>query len=499
MILLHESSVVHESEYKKMEHVDIENPTKKFQKHLNLPNNSRIIFSSAFGTGKTYFLNNFFKDHENYLTVRIAPTNYSITTNDDIFKLIKFDIITELILNNEIQFSSNEVLFADKIFLLLHKVDEFFSDLLSGIPELNKPASLLESVYSKIGEYQKSLKQLEENNELKGINDFMSDTANLPQIKFDFTSSIISDLLERLSVEKESVLIIDDLDRVDPAHIFRILNVFSAHLDFRNGDENKFGFDKIVIACDIDNIRNIYHNRYGQPTDFSGYIDKFFTHDVFKFDNSEALKERIQDWLISFTTNKHIKLVEGLLNNNSALQTIIKLLIDANALSIRMIEYKFRKEYDYDIADIPIKGVPINVKNYQINAIFYLEFLQWIYGDLQYLNNSLIKTREFINRNPIYTSQNDYELSGIYAEQILLIDYNKHGFKRQKEDDSHTFQFGDVNLEYGISVSIKGGQIFRYNCNIHESDNFELNLRRLNYFDLIHKSFQTYFKYDLNN
>ena len=118
---------------------------------------------------------------------------------------------------------------------------------------------------------------------------------------------------------------------------------------------------------------------------------------------------------------------------------------------------------------------------------------------MQYLNNAIIKTREFINRNTIYTSQNDYELSGIYAEQILLIDYNKHGFKRQKEDDSHTFQFGDVNLEYGISVSSRGGQISRYNCNIHESDNFELNLRRLNYFDLIHKSFQTYFKYDLNN
>lgn len=37
-------------------------PNKQFKAHLLIPNNHRIIFSGPFGTGKTYFLNSFFKD-----------------------------------------------------------------------------------------------------------------------------------------------------------------------------------------------------------------------------------------------------------------------------------------------------------------------------------------------------------------------------------------------------------------------------------------------------
>lgn len=47
------------------------------------------------------------------------------------------------------------------------------------------------------------------------------------------------------SQKKKTLLIIEDLDRIDPAHLFRILNVLGAHLDFCNQRDikpNKFGF-----------------------------------------------------------------------------------------------------------------------------------------------------------------------------------------------------------------------------------------------------------------
>lgn len=53
---------------------------------------------------------------------------------------------------------------------------------------------------------------------------------------------------------------------MDPEHIFRILNVFSAHFgDDLDADfsHNKFGFDKVLLLCDYDNIKNIYHHFYG--------------------------------------------------------------------------------------------------------------------------------------------------------------------------------------------------------------------------------------------
>ncbi len=47
-----------------MEHIDISNPSKKFQHHLNEEANFRIFFSGKFGSGKTYFLKCFFTENE---------------------------------------------------------------------------------------------------------------------------------------------------------------------------------------------------------------------------------------------------------------------------------------------------------------------------------------------------------------------------------------------------------------------------------------------------
>ncbi len=87
------------------------------------------------------------------------------------------------------------------------------------------------------------------------------------------------------------------MDRIDPEHIFRIFNVFSAQFDL-DKDENKFGFDKIILVCDLDNIRNIFANKYGQNVDFSGYIDKFYDI-IFNFEHTEEAVEFLKQMLIN--------------------------------------------------------------------------------------------------------------------------------------------------------------------------------------------------------
>jgi hypothetical protein len=69
----------------------------RFEDHLKLTQNHNIIFSGKFGIGKTYFLNDFFKNNTDYEYIRIAPVNYSIAQNEDIFKYINFDVIFELL------------------------------------------------------------------------------------------------------------------------------------------------------------------------------------------------------------------------------------------------------------------------------------------------------------------------------------------------------------------------------------------------------------------
>jgi len=103
----------------------------------------------------------------------------------------------------------------------------------------------------------------------------------------DYLSQLLKEKIFKQKGNKRSVLVLDDLDRIDPEHIFRILNILSAY--FEKEHENKFGFDLIVIVADYTNLKNFFHHKYGMETDFSGYVDKFFTISPYYFDNKKTV------------------------------------------------------------------------------------------------------------------------------------------------------------------------------------------------------------------
>ena len=61
--------------------------------------------------------------------------------------------------------------------------------------------------------------------------------------EYDGYTELIKVVLEYVKSheEKMTCLIIADLDRIDPGHLFRILNVLGAHVD-EDKNSNKFGF-----------------------------------------------------------------------------------------------------------------------------------------------------------------------------------------------------------------------------------------------------------------
>src|SRR5690606_23746615 len=126
--------------------------------------------------------------------------------------------------------------------------------------------------------------------------------------EMDAYSSLITTLLKRVQSKnenKQSVLIIDDLDRLDPEHIFRLFNIFSVNFG-KDDILNKFGFKKIIFVCDIENIEGIYKHKYGVNVDFTGYIDKFYSSTPFQFDNKKIIKLRIEDILSNYLINGEI-------------------------------------------------------------------------------------------------------------------------------------------------------------------------------------------------
>jgi YHS domain-containing protein len=290
-----------------------------FEKHLESPDNHRIIFSAKYGEGKTYFLKNiFFSSEENqkkYETVHLFPVNYAVASNEDIFELIKRDIIINLIqtdrfqsdslletLKNHYSFLSNNIeellnIGLGTIVSSLAKFGDMFTvGILEKLFKIDTEVKALEKLSSIYTDVDKSIKKLgekysegTESSEQKFKKYLIEQQNKIGSIyEYNLISEIITKQIEKLkgteNSKKETILIIDDLDRLDPEHIFRLLNIFSAHCDVQYYTEkstpkkhNKFNFDKIIFVCDVENLRSLFHHRYGAEANFVGYLDKFYS------------------------------------------------------------------------------------------------------------------------------------------------------------------------------------------------------------------------------
>lgn len=279
-----------------------------FGTHLGQPNNKRILFSAPFGAGKSFFLNEYFEGNEEILSIRLHPVDYSVANNEDIFELMKHDIINALIEKYGDSLKLDKSDFSD---LLL--AQEFIRNRMdfSGIGKAIVSAFIPHGEeIVKVGEEIQKLKE--------GFDDFKTEInadqekeikAYLSELKSkkgsirenDAITVIIKDYIKRIKEANENkpfVFILDDLDRLDPEHLFRLFNVFTAHHDSKT-DSNKFDFDQLIFVCDVKNIHHMFRHKYGKKVDFSGYIDKFYSSHIFYFDFKAFLKSSVKKILMS--------------------------------------------------------------------------------------------------------------------------------------------------------------------------------------------------------
>jgi hypothetical protein len=310
-------------------------PKSKFEEHLQNDLNKNILFSAPFGQGKTTFLNYFFDERkEQFEVFKVFPVNYSIASNEDIFRYIKTDILIQLLEKNA-AFNYSENGFQAMLgqeFLL--NPTQSLRSLIKFSLGLN---SKTKSIVSIIETYEKLLIKNDNQDDKKPAIKYIEEMYNKEGSIFEdnFFTQLIRQLVDIIKKGKSPVLVIDDLDRMDPEHIFRILNVISAHCDSFEMDEkeysNKFGFDKIILVCDLDNIQYIFGHRYGQKVNFTGYINKFYSTSPFKFDNKEEMLVLI-DKLYS---SQHD--VYGTMSTSYTIKLIFGSLILADQLSLRDI------------------------------------------------------------------------------------------------------------------------------------------------------------------
>lgn len=271
-----------------------------FRGHLTV--NNRVIFSAKFGDGKTYFLDQFKeKNKEEFLFLTIYPINYQVENNKDIFELIKRDILFQLFRENIVPDDIDLDVFTSSLFNK-ENIKEFI-DFVGELASAFLPGTKLLAKAVK-----KGIDAKESYDEKKiSAKKFLKKYQDMPGIyEFDVYTRFITEIIEQYKIKhtsKKVVLLIEDLDRIDPEHVFRILNIFSAHIDRKymyNGENkvssNKFSLDKVITVCDYQNLQSIYAHFYGVSTSFEGYINKFLERPPFQY----SIKEAAIDYLYSY-------------------------------------------------------------------------------------------------------------------------------------------------------------------------------------------------------
>ncbi len=267
-----------------------------FKRHIEKKGNMKILFSAPFGAGKTTFLREYFKENDDYEVFHLFPVNYSVATNDDIFKYIKVELLFSL-LEKDVEFDMES--FSKSMtmpFYLAKHAYEVLIPFVQLLPKVGKNIhAIIKDLLKLISDFKAYHATLQIDDQAAAEN-FINEVYEKEGSIFEdnFFSQLIRQLIEQIQLKpKKTVLILDDLDRIDPEHIFRILNVFAAHIDQQGmPDEmaNKFGFDRIILVCHYENLKKIFQHKYGPDTDFSGYIDKYFSQAKFEFDSKEICK-----------------------------------------------------------------------------------------------------------------------------------------------------------------------------------------------------------------
>ena len=301
-------------------YIPVDDAMQRFEDHLL--SHDRVVLSAKFGDGKTFFLNKFKEkcmlDAESpFEFITLYPVNYQVLGNKDIFELIKHDVLLQILqagiidVNYEVTDRMAFEFYVQSHFCTVG--ESFFAMLKScgaddmvtkGFLAAFKSVKWLKSLKDKVGEFKKK-----EVDQTAFLDDYLSTFDENSVYENDIITKIIRDNIKAYQEKngKRVVLVIEDMDRLDPAHLFRIMNVFSAHMDYGYRSfqpinntlvGNKFGVSNVVFVMHEKNTEALFHHFYGEFADYDGYMSKFYNKDIFRFSLAEE-KEKYALALIS--------------------------------------------------------------------------------------------------------------------------------------------------------------------------------------------------------
>ena len=352
-----------------MDTIDISQNIQDFKQVFE--NESRIIFSAKFGDGKSYFLNEFINSYDekknDYYFITLHPVNYVVEENRDVIEYIKRDILFQLIKDDRVYDFKEGY---DKIFDAvcnkesLLKLADFAASIIpvEGIKDVYEGLKGLTSTIRKKYKVQDVLHVADDY-----LNGFYGKMGSISECDA-FTCLIQKSLMQ---TKAKSVLIIEDLDRIDPAHLFRIMNVLSSQVDNPYYSEvpngNKFGFDKIILVMDYEIARHLFHHFYGKEANYEGYMNKFLNTLPYSYSIKEEAHRQVRQKILDICKTEEVLSLDQSLSSDTNDRISVPLAI--YQLSVRRskefldidINLLFRDEWYKKEFHIPTKTIWMKV------------------------------------------------------------------------------------------------------------------------------------------
>jgi hypothetical protein len=469
--------------------IDIANPFDEFAVHLQDKDNTKILFSAPFGQGKTTFLNYFFEKRAEYEVFKLYPVNYSISHNEDIFKYIKVELLFQL-LGRNVEFDRDKFPYFKTVPAFLKaNAHTVLAPFLLLLPKVGKTAY---DIYDKLNKLKDEYFDYHEKNKkddkLKAV-DLIKEVYEKEGSVFEdnFYTQLIRYLLAQLKEKsgKENVLIIDDTDRMDPDHVFRIFNVFAAHFDsseYDTGLSNKFGLDKIVIVGDYSNLYKIFTHRFGPNTDFASYINKYFSTEPFIYNNKNAIVSLVKT-ITNDEINSHslrgvlgIILADLLFTDNLTLREAIKFKKLELPLIFQGLPSERRGRVRIVRGETQMKYK--NSKYFYFNVLHYLSKL----GNIDILIEKLKKCKEQINYEGRRRDVTDFSfLVGMGFIPFVIED----GIMSSAEAD-YTFTFNKQEFVFRVFMGrINDMDIYRIKDMQESIEGSTFKLREKHFYEIL--------------
>lgn len=205
--------------------IPIDSEISTFSDYLN--NNCRGILSARFGDGKSFFLNEIKKQlSDKYIFIIIYPVNYQVAENKDIFEYIKRDILLQILMGIRDCFSDEKYGFSLRLWGFLNQqgkdlVSDIVSLIASSLANISQDAiKVFRNNIAKFKNFSEKTNHSQSDSIESYLDEFASQKGGI--YEFDPISRIIYQLITDIKEHngKQVILVIEDMDRIDPAHIF---------------------------------------------------------------------------------------------------------------------------------------------------------------------------------------------------------------------------------------------------------------------------------------